>query len=148
MPTQVTGFLAPARVHYPCQIETQVEISLDIPAKSRTNARDGCLLPVFSGQRIIGSSGDIIGDQAAQVTLAGDQFAHQVGRIEFEVGDIAGISGNFALQKAAHGGYAGAMPNCSPNIRASGVYCAFKATRTCQLLSKAFTMLAPKRRIL
>ena len=42
--------------------------------------------------------------QAAQVTLAGDQLASQVGRIEFEVSEIAGIADYFTFQEAADGG--------------------------------------------
>ena len=106
MPAEVTGFLAPAFVHYPREVEAHVEVPLDIPAKTRANAGDRGLLSFFPGQRIVGSPGYVTEEQAAQVTLAGDQFARQVGRIEFDVGETAGIADNFALQEAADGGRA------------------------------------------
>ena len=40
MPAQITGSLAPAFIDYPRQVEAQVEIPLDIPAQTGTNAGD------------------------------------------------------------------------------------------------------------
>src|ERR1039457_3430300 len=101
MPAEITGILAPASGHYPCQVEAHVEVPLDIPAKTCAYAGDRGLLAGLPGQRIVDSPGGVIEQQAAQVTLAGYQFSRQVGRIEFEVGEIAGIADNFSLQEAA-----------------------------------------------
>jgi len=69
MPAEVTGFIAPAFVHYPRQVEAYVEVPLDIPAKTRANAGDRNLLSVFPGQRIVGRPSDVIEQQAVQVTV-------------------------------------------------------------------------------
>ena len=61
----------------------------------------------FPVQPIVGSPGDTIEEQTAQVALAGYEITPQVGRVAFDVGDTAGIADNFALQVAADGGCAG-----------------------------------------
>ena len=107
MPAEVTGFLVPTSVQDARQVEADVEVPLDVPADPRANAGDRDLLSVFPGKLLVGCPGDVIEQQAAQVALAGDQCARQVGRIEFEIGEAAGIADDFALQKAADGGRAG-----------------------------------------
>src|SRR5450759_5278289 len=75
IPAEIADFLAPACVNYPRQVEAHVEVSLDIPAKTRADAGDRDLLPGFPGQLTVGRTGDVIEQQAAQVTFARDQCA-------------------------------------------------------------------------
>ena len=83
MPAVSADFSAPTFVHHPREVEAQVEVSLDIPAQTRADTGDRDLQALFSGQWIVGRTGKVIEQQAAQIALAGDQFADQVGCGEF-----------------------------------------------------------------
>ena len=79
MPADGTRFFGYPSIHNPRPVETHIEVPLDIPADSRTNARNRCLATDFPGQRIVGRAGEIVEQQASHVTFAGTQHAPKVG---------------------------------------------------------------------
>lgn len=103
MPVQIPGSPTASLAQYPRQIELQVEGPVNVPAKSCADAANGRPSFIFTVERLVGSPREIMEQQAAQVIPPRDQPAQQIGCVEFEVGDKAGIPGDFPLQKSADG---------------------------------------------